>query len=580
MATVVPVLVSIVNYRTPRLALACLASLRAQLRELGGRAIVADNASGDDSLPLLREAVTRCHDEDWAEVLAVGHNGGFASGNNAVLRHAQARGLRPRYVLLLNPDTEVRPGAIAALLEFMDARPEVGIAGCRAEDADGSPRRSAFRFHSALGDLEAEARFGPLSRLLSRWKVAPPPRDEPHRVDWVTGAAMLVRREVFERIGLLDEGFFLYYEETDFCRRAADAGFECWHVPASRVLHLCGQSTGVTGARRNERAVPRYWFESRRRYFLKHHGPTYTTLADLAWLAGGALRKLRGRDDGPPRRYGDFVSYNLAMRADEARKHPDPEFGRHDRNPEGMGLLALVREDFRTHDRDPFEPGFWAVAVHRFGNWRMGVRSRLVRAPLTAAYRLASRAVHWGFGIKLDYTVRLGRRVRIWHHGGMVLGASSIGDDVHIRQNTTFGVARRDRPFEKPTIGDRVDIGCGAVILGGVTVGDDSVIGANAVVIRDVPCSALAVGVPARVVERRGDAPRAGSGPAPRVDDRPDHVALERLHQALAEAGRQRPPAVVPPAMARLDPVGSMHDRGGEELAGVADVLHEQEAQR
>jgi serine O-acetyltransferase len=131
----------------------------------------------------------------------------------------------------------------------------------------------------------------------------------------------------------------------------------------------------------------------------------------------------------------------------------------------------------------------------------MGVRTKLLRAPLTLLYRLLFKVVEWTCGITLPYTVKLGRRVRIWHHGGMILHAARIGDDVHIRQNTTFGVARRDRLHELPTVEDRVDIGCGAVLLGNITVGHDSVIGANAVVLKDVPPFSVAAGVPARVVK-------------------------------------------------------------------------------
>jgi serine O-acetyltransferase len=174
--------------------------------------------------------------------------------------------------------------------------------------------------------------------------------------------------------------------------------------------------------------------------------------------------------------------------------------GDRDGNPPGIGFLALLREDLRTHDGNPFEQGFWAVAVHRFGNWRMG-RPKPLRAPLTILYRALYKWVEWTCGISLPYTVRLGRRVRIWHHGGMILHARSIGDDVAIRQNTTFGLARPDRPLEIPTIGDRVDIGCGACVLGNVTLGHDSRIGANAVVLSDVPPGSTAVGVPARVIK-------------------------------------------------------------------------------
>src|SRR5215208_2855757 len=145
-----------------------------------------------------------------------------------------------------------------------------------------------------------------------------------------------------------------------------------------------------------------------------------------------------------------------------------PAFMRGDvnQNPPGIGLWALLREDRLTHDGKWLEQGFWAVAVHRFGNWRMGVRPRLLRLPFTVLYKLLNKWVEWTCGISLPYTVRLGRRVRIWHHGGMILHARSIGDDVHIRHNTTFGVARRGENLDIPAIGNRVDIGCGAASWG------------------------------------------------------------------------------------------------------------------
>lgn len=190
--------------------------------------------------------------------------------------------------------------------------------------------------------------------------------------------------------------------------------------------------------------------------------------------------------------------------------------GERNENPRDIGLLALVAEDYRTHDRKVFEPGFVAIAVHRLGNARMGVRFKLLRAPLTLAYRMLSTAVTWLWGIDLPYTVKLGRRVRIWHHGGMVLGARAIGDDVHIRHNTTFGILSRDRLGDKPIIGSRVDIGVGACILGAVTVGDDSVIGPNSVVLRDVPPGSVMMGVPARQASLRLDG--SAAVPARRIE--------------------------------------------------------------
>jgi serine O-acetyltransferase len=170
-------------------------------------------------------------------------------------------------------------------------------------------------------------------------------------------------------------------------------------------------------------------------------------------------------------------------------------------NPPGIGLWALLREDLRTHDGDILEQGFWAVALHRLGNWRMSIRPRLLRLPLSLLYKLLYKCVEWTCGISLPYTVKVGRRVRIWHHSGMILHAASIGDDVHIRHNTTFGIARTHHNFELPVIERGADIGCGACILGKVTIGEGSVIGANAVVLQDVPPHSVAVGIPARVIK-------------------------------------------------------------------------------
>ncbi len=190
--------------------------------------------------------------------------------------------------------------------------------------------------------------------------------------------------------------------------------------------------------------------------------------------------------------------------------------GDRNRNPPGIGLLALLAEDYRTHDRKLLEPGFLAIALHRLGNARMDVKPKLLRAPLSLAYRFVFTLVSWLWGIDLSYTVRLGRRVRIWHHGGMVLGARAIGDDVHIRHNTTLGLLSRANPTGKPIVGNRVDIGVGACILGPVTVGDDCVIGANSVVLRHLPPGSVVMGVPARqatLLKEEGTSPPAGPAP-------------------------------------------------------------------
>jgi serine O-acetyltransferase len=187
-----------------------------------------------------------------------------------------------------------------------------------------------------------------------------------------------------------------------------------------------------------------------------------------------------------------------ATRPDAALFLPNP--GRENLNPSGLSFWALVAEDYRSHGRDWASQGFWAVFWHRFGNWRMGVRSKLLRAPLSLIYRMGAKLCEWMGGIFLPYTVRLGRRVRLEHFGGMILVAQAIGDDVVIRQNTTFGIARLSALQDRPVIGNGVEIGAGAVIVGGIWVGDGAVVGANAVVVRDVAPGTVVGGVPARPI--------------------------------------------------------------------------------
>ncbi|NNU15679.1 AMP-binding protein [Parvularcula sp. ZS-1/3] len=180
----------------------------------------------------------------------------------------------------------------------------------------------------------------------------------------------------------------------------------------------------------------------------------------------------------------DLLRQEKGLRAEEAAPVND---GATNQNPKSISYWDLVREDLRTNDGSLLSYGFWALFWHRFGNWRMSVRMKLLRAPLTLLYRIMNMAVNVVCGIKLDYTVNVGRRVKIEHFGGMMLGALRIGDDVTIRQNTTFGVARLSDLGGKPIIESGVNIGAGVVIAGRVTVGRNSVIGPNCVVMTDVP---------------------------------------------------------------------------------------------
>lgn len=308
----------IVNYRTGALTVDCLASIMEDPSVPAlTRIMVVDGGSGDKSSELITASIAS---NGWGErigFLALPVNGGFAYGNNQAIAAANSRWGRARAILLLNPDTIVRPGAIGALFDFLLEHPEAGIVGSSLEDFDGTRQACSFRFPTALGELEGEARFGPITRLLKRWCVVLPVGNKPGRADWISGASMMVRQAVFDQIGVLDENYFLYFEELDFCRRAANLGWECWTVPQSRIVHLCGQATGVSirGARAARR--PAYWFNSRNLYLQKHHGPWGRAAIDLAWIAGQAVWHIRQAlqrqpNQDPPFLVRDFLAHRTA----------------------------------------------------------------------------------------------------------------------------------------------------------------------------------------------------------------------------------------------------------------------------
>ncbi len=175
------------------------------------------------------------------------------------------------------------------------------------------------------------------------------------------------------------------------------------------------------------------------------------------------------------------------------------------RSADALPLRELWAEDFETHGRLWLEPGFWAVAVHRLAARSQRAKSPLVQRPLAIAHKVLSTSVDWIWGISLPASTQVGRRLRIWHHGSILLNAKSIGNDVHVRQDTTFGPLReRDgaRPECLPVIEDDVDIGSGACVLGSVHVGKGSFVGANSVVVQEVPAGTTVFGVPARIVPK------------------------------------------------------------------------------
>jgi serine O-acetyltransferase len=181
---------------------------------------------------------------------------------------------------------------------------------------------------------------------------------------------------------------------------------------------------------------------------------------------------------------------------------------RHVRCMEGLATLVhrmmLVLEDLKTHRERALALGFWALVVYRFGHARFVIRNKILRAPWTLVYIVLHKLVEIFFGISIGSTARIGRRFEIEHHGCIVIhGAAEIGDDCLIRQGVTIGNSGADDPLGAPKIGNRVHIGAGAKLIGRITIGDDVIVGANAVVIRDVPSAVIVAGVPAIIKKQR-----------------------------------------------------------------------------
>lgn len=166
-------------------------------------------------------------------------------------------------------------------------------------------------------------------------------------------------------------------------------------------------------------------------------------------------------------------------------------------------MFENIREDWRTYDRQWIRQGLWVMIVYRFGNWRYRIRSRALRLPFSFVYKFLKLLMEILTGIELPCEAKVGRRFRIDHFGGIIISGDAVfGDDCVIRNGVTVGL-RHTGQRGAPIIGDRADIGAGAKVLGSIRIGDDVAIGANAVVITDVPSNSIAVGVPAKIRPRK-----------------------------------------------------------------------------
>ena len=293
------ILVVLLNYKTAQMTADAMQATRRAMRDLDGDILVVDNDSGDGSFEVLSTAIAQIDQTDnlaKCSVIQSGYNGGYGYGNNVGIRYGLEDG-GYEYIYIQNSDAFPNEASIRKLLEFLTDTPTAGFAGSHLHGEDGHPHFTQFRFPSLASEFEGAAHIGPITRLLKRFQVPlfGLSDEHPTQVDWIAGASIMIRTQVFEEIGLFDENFFLYFEEVDLCRRARKKGWTTHYVPQSRVVHLGSVSTGMGSWSH----IPQYWLNSRMYYYEKHFGRTYAVLATFLLLAGGALARFRHLVGGP-----------------------------------------------------------------------------------------------------------------------------------------------------------------------------------------------------------------------------------------------------------------------------------------
>ncbi len=263
--------------REPGVEIVAAGAQPSNAARLTAEIIVVDNASDDGSAQMVQA------DFPQARLLANAHNAGFAAANNQAI--VQARG---QVLFLLNPDAYLLPGALAGLARFLDEHPEAAVAGPNVLNPDGSWQAAAFRF-ATLWDLLCEAVFlsvlWPRSPLFARKELGGFQRDAVREVDWVQGCALAIRREVWDAVGPFDEGYWMYVEELDWCRRAKGLGYRVFFTPDAQVVHY-----GKRSVARARASVLPLGFRSHFRYYRKFDGRATELAVRLIALLQMGLR--------------------------------------------------------------------------------------------------------------------------------------------------------------------------------------------------------------------------------------------------------------------------------------------------
>lgn len=289
--------ISIINFRTADMTLDCVRSVLDDIGGIDAEIVVVDNESNDGSAEKIESWISVQPSGTPVRLVRSRTNSGFSGGHNQGMAAVSAK----RY-LVLNSDTRLHPGCLRALLATADAFPQAGLVAPRIEGEDGSVHMSCFRFPSPMSEFIRGAATGPVTRALKKWDLVLGPDPDPEEIEWASFACILLDARMLRDVGFMDEGYFLYFEDTEYCLRARRHGWRIRHSREARVVHFRGGSAPVKALARAGARLPAYYYSSRTRFFYQAYGHAGLWAANLMWFAGRGValaRRITGRrNDG------------------------------------------------------------------------------------------------------------------------------------------------------------------------------------------------------------------------------------------------------------------------------------------
>lgn len=293
--------VSIINYKTADMTLQCVQSVLDDMTGINGCVVITDNLSADGSVEKIEAWIAAQPEGTQVIFVKSDMNSGFSGGNNQGFAACDAN-----FYLVLNSDAYIKPGFFRALLNATETRPEAGFFAPRIDYEDGGTQHSCFRFHTPSSEFLRSAKLKVFERLLPKSSVSLGPDPDLSQIEWASFACLLLRGEMMAQIGPMDEGYFLYFEDSEYCLRARRAGWSVTYVPEARAVHLRGGSGPVKTLEKQKAELPPYFYAARTRFFYQAHGQIGLLAANLGWYLGRGFkmvaRLLGGKDEGMSRR--------------------------------------------------------------------------------------------------------------------------------------------------------------------------------------------------------------------------------------------------------------------------------------